>query len=481
MQNEERETDNFDMGGKTSPMERALGPVSDDLIAERLASSPASAKWLPNPDQVWRAAMITAAATLLVWLIAWPLGTTMAEMENTGVFRLRLGYSGAVVILAVTNAGLILAAGYLLRASLRLEATADRLGAAVKSIEPNMRADALKEDVAMIDGEIDRALVKLADAEQQIRDQVGAIDAVTESMSSGSGHATLLLAEERKALIEATSAMNAEAEAFAQALTKRAEQARDEATAAMPQLDEKVERLEKASTENAEQFEALRQAMAENLALLKEQPEAMATELKDGAASLRDAQQALVEESEKLRALIDQQKSRANSLGKTLAEQSVRLNKKREITNNLGNTWKGILNRVETGKAPAAQAVPLTDEEQYRLDRLQKFTLAARAQLYGSPAASEVQRFEQGDRQVFLRDLLSRDNDETKARLKLAFDADEPFAEQAEGFLTDFDQLLAPVMDGEPEATEAALSDMLRSPLGQLYVLTGTAKGHFAA
>jgi len=474
-------SDDLDENVPPSPMDRALGPNPGDLTAERLDEKPRRARWLPNPEQVWRSALIMAAATLLVWLIAWPVGTTMAEMENTGLFRLRFGYSGAVVILAITNAGLILAGGYLLRASLRLEATADRLGAAVQSIEPNLRAETLKDDVALIDGEIDRALGKLATAEQQIRDQVGAIDAVTTTMAQGSGHASTRLAEERKALIEATSAMNAEAEAFADALTKRAQQARDEASAAMPVLDEKVERLEKVSTESAEQFEALRQAMAENLALLKEQPGSMATELKDGAASLREAQQALLEESQKLRTLIDQQKNRADSLGKTLAEQSVRLNKKRELTNNLGSTWKGILNRVETKPAPVTNAVPITDEERRRLDRLQKFTLAARAQLYGSPAPSEVQQFEEGDRQVFLRDLLARDSEETKARLKLAFDADAPFADQAENFLTDFDQLLAPVMDGEPEATEAALSDMLRSPLGQLYVLTGTAKGHFAA
>ncbi|MEM1379696.1 MAG: hypothetical protein AAGH41_03630 [Pseudomonadota bacterium] len=461
--------------------------TGNPLRADPITEPSSRARWLPDPEQVWLAARILGVLVILVWLIAWPIGMTMAASETTGTFTLRFGYSGAVVILALTTAVLIVVGGYCLRAGLRLEATADRLRQAVRSIEPNLRADALREDVNVLGGEIDRALGKLVDAERQIREQVGAIDAATETMREGSGAATDRLAKERRALIDATSAMNAEAEAFATALASSSQKAQADAAALAPDLDQKVERLEKVSSESASQFEALREAMAESLELLRERPAEMASDLKDGADTLRAAQDALIAESEKLRALIDQQKERADLLGRTLAEQSAKLTRRREATKSMGGTWRRILDKVEQ-EAPAQQPAPVTakhdaisvsDDERARLQRLHQYTLSARSQLFGAPDEDTIARFRSGDHQIFIRDILSREKMEVKARLALAMDADAAFASEAETFLTDFDALLAPLVDGEPAETEAALNEMLGSPMGKLYVITGRARGHF--
>ncbi|MEE4212007.1 MAG: hypothetical protein V2I43_22405, partial [Parvularcula sp.] len=194
--------------------------------------------WLPDPERVWLVARILAAAILLVWIIAWPVGSTWANYQTTGVLRIGFGYSGAVFVLALTNAGLVLGGGYLLRAALRLEATADRLGHAMRLFEPSLRSETIRADVDMLGGEVDRALGKLASAEQQIRQQVGAINAATDTLREGSASSSERLAKERQSLIDATKAMNAEAERFAAAIAERSETMKAEELSATPALDE---------------------------------------------------------------------------------------------------------------------------------------------------------------------------------------------------------------------------------------------------
>lgn len=479
-----------DADDSREPVHIGLAARRPDLVADPRPEEPRRPRWVPDPDQVWLAARILSVGILLVWLIGWPVGMSLAESTTTGVVSIRFGYSGAVVILALTNAALILGGGYLLRASLKLEATAARLGQTVKQLGPSLRQETIREDVNVLGTEIDRALGKLMEAERQIRAQVGAIDAATATMQEGSGRVSEKLARERQALIDATAAMNAEAEAFASALAESSQRARDEASATAPDLDDKVRRLEDVSNANAEQFEALRAAMADSLERLREEPQALAHELKDGAESLREAKASLIEESEKLRSLIEQQKSRADTLGRTLAEQSAKLSKRREQPGrNLGGSWRRILDKVEKDTAedprplvakPAAADIPVTAEERERLARIHAFTLNVRRQLFGEPAAEDVQRFEAGDQLLFVRDLLARDQDELKARFTLAVSSDGAFAQDAESFLADFDTFLAPLVDGDPDTADAALGEMLASPLGQLYVLTGTATNHFS-
>lgn len=480
-------------------------PLRAGLVADPRPEAPARRPgWLPGPEQIWLAARITATLIIVVWLVAWPVGTTLALRETTGLWRIGLGYSGAVVILALSNAGLVLLGGYVLRAAFRLEETADRLGHAVRNFEPQLRTDAVRADIDELGAEVDRALEKLARAEAQIRQQVGAIDAAAETLRSGHNESSERLARERQALIDATAAMNAEAEAFAAALAEKTARSCDEAAEAVPDLEEKVLRLEKVSAASADQFAALREAMAESTALLREAPQKVAAELQGSAESLRQAQRNLLEESEKLRQLIDQQKSRADNLGRSLAAQSERLAERQEAARNLGGSWRRILDRVEKEvgtkpplrqpaedpPAPRAEAEPQPEraqpvtgnqlpDEQARLERMQRFTLTMKAQLFGMPTKQEQQRFERGERQLFTHQILAHDQIELRARMRAAMDGDESFAAEAENFLNDFDQLLSPIMIDDPEGAEAALQDMLRSPLGKLYVLIGTAKGHF--
>lgn len=461
------------------------------LVADRREPEDAArSRWLPDPEQVWLAARLLSALIFVIWFIAWPIGTTLALRETTGVWNLSFGYSGAVVILALSNALLVFAGGYLLRSSLRLEASANQLGKAVRKFEPSLRADAVRTDINLLGGELDKALVKLAQAEKQIREQVGAIDAAAETLRSGTAQGTDRLARERQALIEATAAMNAEADRFAQALASRSSS--DEAAAGVTDIEDKLRRLEAISKVSAEQFASFREAMIESTELLRGGPQGLASELKGGAQSLREAQRALMEESEKLRALIEQQKERADSLGRSLAEQSSKLDK-RPSTKNIGGSWRRILDKVEsqvaqgpavTGAAsPAASPkpadTPASPAEAARLARMHAFTRRLKTQLFGAPTASEIQRYESGEKQLFLHQLLDKDPIELRARLRAANDSDDSFAAAAEAYLNDFDELLTPIMRQDTAASEAALQDMLRTPFGRLYVAIGTAKGHF--
>ncbi|NNU17138.1 hypothetical protein HK107_12475 [Parvularcula sp. ZS-1/3] len=488
--------------------------VRATMVADARPAPVRRSGWLPDAEQIWTAAKLLSVLILAVWLIAWPIGTTLALRETTGLWKFGLGYSGAVVILALSNSLLVLLGGYLLRASLRLEETASRLGQAVDHFEPAIKADAVRGDLDLLGGELDRALVKLAKAEKQIRDQVGAIDAAAETMRGGTKEGTERLAKERQALIDATAKMNAEADAFATALAARSRKAEEDASSAFPDIEEKLKRLEVVSAQSADQFASLREAMVETNQLFREAPKGLADDLKGGADTLRTAQQALIDESEKLRLLIEQQKTRADSLGRSLAEQSEKLKtrpaepapapaaapapapaaKKNGSAKNLGGSWRRILEKVENDSAaqPRPQAQPRTPprpvpelpaaktpEEQERVLRMQRFTMAMKAQLFGMPSADEQQRFERGERQLFVGQILANDPVDLRAKLRTTIGKDESFAEASETYLADFDQLLAPVVGDDAASSEVALQDMLRTPLGQLYVAIGTAKGHF--
>ncbi len=446
----------------------------------RASSQP---RWLPDPDQVWLAARVLAGAIILVWLVAWPVGTTLAHLQSTGVLRIGFGYSGAVFILALSNAGLVLAGGYLLRAALKLEATADKLGDAVKRIEPTIRAEAVRADVETLGGEVDRALAKLASAEQQIREQVGAIDAATAAMQEGSTATSERLAEERQALIDATKAMNEEAEAFAAALTER----NTNGAAASPDIEQQIGRLETISERSAEQFEALQKALDDNAETEPAPSHTDGDEALEESDTLRDAQQQLIDESQRLRDLIEQQKSRADNLGRSLAEQNEKLAQREPKTGTFGGSWRKILETVEKqvftdiggSQDPESDPVDATPEERARMMRMYRFTMTMKTSLYGVPSHQDLDRFEAGERQIFTKQLLNGDQAVLKAKIDEALKDDPGFRSAADAFLRDFDDFIGPIMTGDASKAEGALQDMLRSPLGQLYVRVGTARGHF--
>jgi hypothetical protein len=445
--------------------------------------------WLPDPDRVWLVARILAVAVLVVWIVAWPIGSTWANYQTTGVLRIGFGYSGAVFILALTNAGLVLGGGYLLRAALRLEATADRLGHAMRLFEPSLRSETIRADVDMLGGEVDRALSKLASAEQQIRQQVGAINVATETLRQGSLSSSEQLAKERQSLIEATKSMNLEAERFAAAIASRSAALKQEGESATPALDEQIRRLEAISKESSDRLEALNTTMKESADNLAAAPRALARGVEDSTASLKSAQRELLEESERLRTLIDQQRERADLLGRSLAAQSERLTKRRDSVKQLGGSWRRILDKVEKqvrgedqgSEEPAAtDTLPQgTPEERARLARLQNFTVELKRQLFGDPTRDELEQFAGGRKLLFAHQILGHDQVELRARLRHAINDDAEFANEAAAYLGEFDQLLAPIMASDPDGAEALLQDMLRSPLGQLYVLIGTTLGHF--
>ncbi|MEE4210064.1 MAG: hypothetical protein V2I43_12440, partial [Parvularcula sp.] len=250
-------------------------------------------------------------------------------------------------------------------------------------------------------------------------------------------------------------------------------------------LDEQIRRLEAVSRESSERLEALNATMKESADNLANAPRALAEGVENSTRSLKTAQQELLEESERLRGLIEQQRQRADLLGKNLAAQTEKLGKKREPSKTVGGSWRRILDKVERqvraadDPSPEEVKVQGTPEERARLAHLHAFTLRLKQQLFGEATRDELDRFEAGQKLLFAQQILGHDQIELRARLRHAVNDDSAFADAAADYLTEFDRLLAPIMASDPVGAEAALQDMLRSPLGQIYVLIGTTLGHF--
>ena len=444
--------------------------------------------------QTWRAAKLLSGGVLGAWVIGVPVGTMLAGAQATGNLSFALGYSLDTVLLAGTTAGLVLASGYALAAGLRLEDSAERLRrAALGFAAPGgPHGAAARGEVAALNAEIDRALERLAGAESLIRAQVAAIDEAGTRIEAGANDGAKRLETERQALLSLTEEMGREADAFAQAIEARSRAAADagvdtkaQIEKAESRLDDQVERLEAVSARSLERFESLAHAMegrSDALASQAEQQGETAAKIGENTAALARAQMELQVQSQRLETVIREQRRRADRVAKQITDQTAkltRLGRREPAPVRRRGSWRDILSAVERS-LPGQEAAEERDAAAAMdalIERMHRFSLTLRTQLYGGPAADDLARFERGERLLFVRQLLSEDAEEMREKIAAEAARNAVFAQAVTEFLGDFDALLEPV--SSEENADEAMAEYLRSPLGRLYVLVGTAMGRF--
>ena len=483
-----------DTGAAPASDARAEAGASEAGLPSAAGTPTAPSSGALEAAQTWRAAKLLSGGVLGAWAIGVPVGTMLAGAQATGSLSFALGYSLDTVLLAGTTAGLVLAGGYALAAGLRLEDSAERLRrAALGFAAPGgPHGAAARGEVAALNAEIDRALERLAGAERLIRAQVAAIDEAGMRIEAGAKGGAQRLETERQALLTLTEEMGREADAFAQAIEARSRAAADagadtrvQIEKAESRLDDQVGRLEAVSARSLERFESLAHAMegrSDALASQAEQQGETAAKIGENTAALARAQMELQAQSQRLETVIREQRRRADRVAKQITDQTARLTRlgRREPAPvRRRGSWRDILSAVERS-LPGQDAAEERDAAAAMdalIERMHRFSLTLRTQLYGGPAADDLARFERGERLLFVRQLLEEDGDEVRGKIAAETQRNAVFAQAVAEFLGDFDALLEPV-SGEENADEA-MAEYLRSPLGRLYVMVGTATGRF--
>jgi hypothetical protein len=498
------------------------GNVVVPLSARRSAYDGAAMKDMPmsppagpyrrsrlRAETVQRSTRLAAIALFLAWFVLWPVGTTLAGLESSGTFQIRFGYDAAVPILAITTAALVWAVGWILAVGMRLEESARQYTMNIAQGASFPQTDAARAQVDALNAEIDQALSRLADAESLIRQQVRAINSAGSAIESGATRSTERLESERKALMELAEEMNREAERFAETIAERTkmnvgEQENMEARLADKEreLSSQLERLEAVSAKSLDRFEQLASAMEDRSTSLQsanaeatERQSAVASQIEENAKRITSMQSELAAQSARLETLMKDQRRRADRLAKILTEQAGRLPARpadepgETATSRRRVPWKDILATVEEripspikGRnviaVPPSGAEPVPDAMDRLINRIHNFSLVMLTQIYDGPNHAELDRFERGERQLFAKSLLERDGDDIRQRVRQEVDRNPVFRERVDEFLRDFDTLLEPLSaeDGGEEAIETYLA----SPIGRLYVITGSAVDHFA-
>ncbi|MBB4657763.1 hypothetical protein [Parvularcula dongshanensis] len=450
--------------------------------------------WPRNAANSWRAAKWLAGGILAAWLVGWPIGSTMGATAALGRFAFRLGYTIEVLLFALTTAALVLAGGRALAAGFRLEDSAERLRRAANSFAGTLgpNGTAARAEIGALNAEIDRALERLASAESMIRQQVRALDSAGAAIESGTAKSAERLEAERSALMNLTEEMNKEAEAFAEKIAERSRTASEAGSATEARLretnetlDGQIERLEEISRRSLERFETLADSMAgrsEALAAQAEQQSEATAKLGENQSALLQAQSDLADHAKRIETLMKDQRQRAEKLAKAVADQTARLTRLGETAPKpkRRGAWRDILSAVERG-LPARSESPAPADVKAAMDRLvermHRFSLTMRTSLYGGPARDDLARFEGGERLIFVRELLEEDSSELRRRIATEAGRNAVFDSAVREFLGDFDALLQP-LGAEGEGDEA-IAETLKSPLGRLYVLVGTALGRF--
>ncbi|WP_147303799.1 hypothetical protein [Parvularcula marina] len=546
--------------------------------------------WPRRARKVQRISQMLAFTIPVCWMIAWPIGSMLANEQVTGVWALKFGYSLDVVLWAATAGICIRLIGYVLSLALRLEASAQQL---VSGHSGRSFADLTPGSVSALNDEIDQALSRLAEAESLIRQQVRAIGNAGEALGAGTARSAARLEQERNALIALTEEMNREADRFAEKIAERSQAAADEHAGLEDRLadrgrefDSQINRFESVSAQSLDRFEELARAMEERSAALRNASEeatehqtSLTNRLEENAARIHAAQEELANQSAKLETLMRDQRRRADRLAQVVTEQASRVVAPRQkpVTPpspqaaaptptpppapvepepmalkdrpKEKHRWKDILAKVEEANpaplvkpikqaeedipipptppapkptafprepimratqglvtpkidpAPAPSApvrpaepapapkpapekpsmeaspAPNMDVLDRLVVRIQNYSLVLQTQLFGGPSHEDLDRFEAGERQIFAKALIARDQDTLRARIQAELNQNAVFRERTNEFLRDFDTILEPL---SAEAGGAdAIQTYLTSPLGRLYMLTGSAAGHF--
>lgn len=484
------------------------------------ASSPQKKGFVPTARGIWLGTKILAGGLTASWLIAWPIGMTLVHRAQTGTFAIQLGYGPDMLFMALATVGLILGGGYALAAGVRLEAAAQRLTTSMSSLGAGvfpLKGAGGQPHLKALNAEIDQALEKLAEAESVIRQQVRWLDSTTSAINTGVMASTDRLEAATKTLMAQTEEVNREAERCAETIAEQTRLASDASDTMGERLDQKsneldsqLQRLETVSTRSLERFENLAGMMEDRSASLvnvsaetTERQSAIASQLDDNQQRLEAAQDNLLAQSERLEGLIRDQRRRAEKLAKVVTDHSSRTTAaptaplQSDGAGRQGRSWRDILATVEGAlpkhsaeRAPAPARAPSPPIAAIRsgapdgprpsdIDRLvvrvQNFSLVLQTQLFGGPTHDELDRFENGERQIFVRALLEHDPESLKNRIRAELSKNDVFSQRVHEYLSDFDALLAPLASGGEEAIEAYLA----APVGRLFVLVGEAADHF--
>ncbi len=302
---------------------------------------------------------IAAIAFALCLIIGWPLGSSWANYETTGQWRLVLGYDPTVLVLFALVPICFVFLGLILSHFIRLTARAEALSDAARFLtEPEAHAvegvrnvgSAVQEEISTLNRNLDDALGKLATAESMIRQQVRAIEQAREAIDGdGSGLANAV-AVERENLMKLTESMSEEADAFAAAIAEQAQNSlahslnqSQEMSAALGEresdMQARLTALENAAEQAFNSLEKLSNALEQqNQTFLQHgqvadeeqvRAETLTKEAKERLSentdALSQAKQSLEVESERLEELITEQKDRAERLAQVISEQAERL------------------------------------------------------------------------------------------------------------------------------------------------------------
>jgi hypothetical protein len=131
----------------------------------------------------------------------------------------------------------------------------------------------------------------------------------------------------------------------------------------------------------------------------------------------------------------------------------------------------GAANRQETPPRNAVNAIKM-------IGHLQLFTLDLETRLYGDPPPALLERFENGDRNVFANRLLRLNETDVKRRIRSESARDKHFEKGIHDFLQGFERLLEDATTSETADEE--LEEYLSSPLGRVYLMIGATVGYFA-
>ena len=112
------------------------------------------------------------------------------------------------------------------------------------------------------------------------------------------------------------------------------------------------------------------------------------------------------------------------------------------------------------------------------IHRLQNFTLNLDRRLYGELPEHMLDRFDDGDRNVFANRMLRLNEADVKKRIRMESARDRSFEEAIHEFLHGFESLLEDATASE--SADEELEQYLASPLGRVYLLIGATVGYFA-
>lgn len=311
------------------------------------------------------------------FVVGWPVGMSLSAYNRTGLFSIEFGLTFPILAIVIALAALIYIIGHMLSLSFRMIAKAEELEMSSSRFTmpethavTNVRSvgKAVRSEITALNTYLDDALVKLASAESMIRQQVKAIDTVGSSLRGGNDDLVGSVAREREKLIELTEMMNAQADAFAEAIAEKAKlgeehsrAANERVSGAEAELEARLSRLEETAEKALTAFETLATSFEERRHKVEESGAVFANlsrEAADKSASVTKAfqenteaisaaQARLHEESERLEQLITQQRERADKLAEAIARQTEKLSSLSEK--------KERADRLEAARAEAAR------------------------------------------------------------------------------------------------------------------------------